>query len=139
MPIVKRVADIPKTEQGILEYALDHLKKQGAKASEPGSHQCLYRTEDGKSCAVGCLIPHSRMKYVPTSISVGIISKKALGPQLLPHLDLLQDLQGFHDQTWLQCSNEWQLQEIKTIAYSYDLELPSWVPEWILNQEEQNR
>lgn len=48
--------------QEIFDKVYTHLEQQGgASALETGA--CLYRSEDGKMCAVGCLIPDD--KYDP--------------------------------------------------------------------------
>jgi hypothetical protein len=41
----------------ILQFVGDHLLEQNKQARDPVSHgACMYRTLDGKSCAVGCLL-----------------------------------------------------------------------------------
>lgn len=44
------------TEQEIFDKVVRHLYAQGKPAVE-GEGNCRYRTHDGMSCAVGCLIP----------------------------------------------------------------------------------
>jgi hypothetical protein len=42
-------------KQQTFDRVLAHLRAQGVPASDGG--KCCYRTEDGRMCAVGCLIP----------------------------------------------------------------------------------
>ena len=53
MPDLSTFPENP-TKQQVFDFVLEHLREQGEAAYEGGT--CKYRTEDGKSCAVGCLI-----------------------------------------------------------------------------------
>jgi hypothetical protein len=55
------------TNQELYNRVVAHLRKQGcaAKLVKRGSNNsnfsaCRYRTDDGKKCAIGCLIPDER-------------------------------------------------------------------------------
>ena len=60
------------TVQETFTIAKDHLLKQGAKASEPGSSTCYYRRPDGKKCPVGALIQDAY--YSPSLEGRGVSS-----------------------------------------------------------------
>jgi hypothetical protein len=42
-------------KQDVFDTVLNHIRKQGPAVTAHGT--CAYRTEEGKSCAIGCLIP----------------------------------------------------------------------------------
>lgn len=48
-----------ETKQKIFDKVVKHLFKQGKKAHN--GQVCLYLTDDGLKCAVGCLIPYNRL------------------------------------------------------------------------------
>lgn len=43
--------------KALLQTMVDHLVKQRARATGPKGQGCRYRGENGRMCAVGCLIP----------------------------------------------------------------------------------
>src|SRR5688500_10288568 len=47
------------TDQEVVDFVVNHLKNQKGQAidNEGGLSQCKYRTPEGKTCAVGCLVP----------------------------------------------------------------------------------
>ncbi len=51
------------TNQEIFEYVVNHLRTQGKPALSSGTQKCCYRTKDGLTCAVGCLIPEELYRY----------------------------------------------------------------------------
>ena len=81
------------TEQETFDTVVSYLRKQGGPALErDGTTKdsvCLYLTDDGKSCAGGCLIPPALYKK---AFEVGILVKK-LGHKI----QLVRQLQRCHD------------------------------------------
>lgn len=136
---------IPFIKQEVFNTVALHLIKQGH-ASLDGTlvHNkpvCAYRsTQDGSSCAIGCLIPDDLYH-------AGIEGKSATSQTLMEVLDqifdgsydveLLVDLQRAHDQQ-LACENahSWA-RRMKGLADYYKLDLPSELTE-LLNQTVDN-
>jgi hypothetical protein len=87
------------TDQEIFDKVITHLRKQG-KASENGDG-CWYRTTDGKSCAVGCLIQDSDYNESMEGLRLrGLLEKFPNNPsisKMTAHQDLLGRLQHIHD------------------------------------------
>jgi len=89
------------TKQEIYDKVCKHLAKQKTRATVLGS--CAYRTDDGKKCAVGCLIPYHvwRKEVGANNTGVGLDAlceespwaKKNFGR----NLNLLTELQNAHD------------------------------------------
>lgn len=99
--------------QTVFEKIVTHLRKQGKKAQVMGRiglPYCRYRTPEGLSCAVGCLIPDDKYsesferKTVQDSKPIQKIIAEEYGEnkQLL---DLLTYMQSVHDQMPL---NQWE-------------------------------
>jgi hypothetical protein len=61
----------------------------------PGGNMCLYRRADGAACAVGILATDDECVGWEAEGPVHAIEN--LPPRLVPHLDLLGDLQYAHD------------------------------------------
>lgn len=85
--------------QEIFNKVVAHLLKQGRPARE--ENRCRYRTTDGLSCAVGCLIPDEL--YSPSfegkSARKVIRELYARGrADWYEHRDLLNELQWAHDE-----------------------------------------
>ena len=104
---------------------VNHLRRQGAKAEcrelTTGVLACLYRTPDGRRCAVGCLIPDNR--YDPAFEQTGIGGMNEadnerdndvtlLMEELGHDLDLLIEFQGIRDTRGVE---EWE-QEFRKLA-----------------------
>lgn len=88
----------------ISEKIRDHLIQQGRVSSDNASaSMCLYRTEDGAKCAVGCLISDefysSKLEHNPASAQlVKSAICKSLGIEwndMLAHV--LKEWQFYHD------------------------------------------
>ncbi len=82
-----------KTEQEIFDYVCQHLAKQGRSAVDQGG-LCRYRMEDGRMCAVGCLLTDEEAER--TGEGAGV-SKALLPARLEPHRKFLKKLQEAHD------------------------------------------
>lgn len=107
--------------QEIYSKVRQHLLTQNAKSVHGMMNKCAYRGTDGRSCAVGCLIPDELYR---TSLEGGTVDRadvarllKGLG---ITHenLDLVADLQWCHDQ---YLPSQWE-EELCRIACKYRLE-----------------
>ena len=86
--------------QEVFNTVVTHLRSQGRKSTD---HEgCLYRGPNGTSCAVGCLITDE--EYSPRMERTNVQALLArdetpvsLKDRLLPHMDLLINLQSVHD------------------------------------------
>lgn len=106
--------DLDKTDQQIFDCVVAHLRQQGKSID---GDICVYRTIDGKSCAVGVCIPQDL--YVPKMECKGI---KALSLMETINLDLrlffrehyilLSKLQIIHD---AYATEKWE-QEFRKVA-----------------------
>ena len=92
------------TLQEIFDRVAKHLLAQNAKSerqSDEGWTRCAYRGNDGKSCAVGCLITDKEYSEALEGLSVEHPKvQDALGEALATDtraLDLLSQLQLMHD------------------------------------------
>jgi hypothetical protein len=81
--------------QEIFDTVVTHLYTQGKQAGN-GEGGCLYRTDEGLKCAVGCLIPYDQYHHSMEGRTVESL-QSLLPPYLLPHQSLLTNLQGVHD------------------------------------------
>ncbi len=80
------------TAQEVFDAAVTHLFTMPRKAAD--GYSCRYRTEDGGRCLVGALIRDDEFKPEMEGNAVMVID---LPPRLVPHRDLLQNLQSVHD------------------------------------------
>lgn len=59
---------------------------------------CVYRTDDGRGCAVGCLFTDDEYSPNMEGKNVNALMVRGLLPdRLAPHILLLSRLQGLHD------------------------------------------
>lgn len=109
-------------EQEIFDTVLDHLAKQ-KKRSVQGS-SCVYRSQTGLKCAVGCLIPDEL--YVPTmeNETVGTLLAEfpALPEWMRKHRGLLTALQTTHDRHDSWGSPEAMRAGLQEVAWRYNLD-----------------
>lgn len=89
------------TSQAIFDHVTQHLFKQGIAAIDPQIGNCAYRTSDGLTCAVGCLLDDETYEKRFEGYSLGSMFDE-YEPQTLPalfreHYSLLSALQGLHD------------------------------------------
>lgn len=94
----------PVQSKKIFDYVVNHLRTQGPAFNVKGGAK--YRSEDGKKCAIGCLI--SDKEYSETFERSGQLTgllfrnlhtPDSLKQKLLPHFNLLGKLQSIHDHT----------------------------------------
>lgn len=114
--------------QEIFDTVWHAMKAQG-RQSLNGSGSCVYHGEDGEKCAVGCLITDEEykveMEYGLDGYSA-VSDLKAVGllpGRLVPHLELLEDLQSAHDKAvryfWPQFS-----EGAESVAHKHNLIIP---------------
>lgn len=111
--------------QAIFNQVYAHLLKQGAASKNHGD--CVYRGDDGTSCAVGCLIPDD--VYTPElerkSIKNELVNKVLLDLGYTEeNLPLLYHLQSAHDYELAGAGIEpWKL-KMGCIAEDFSLLMP---------------
>lgn len=86
--------------QEVFDKVVNHLRKQNTKAMN-GS-MCSYRGANGTKCAVGCLMEDNEYSPLFEGNDIyRILKRESIAPsltqKLLPHLSLLERLQGIHD------------------------------------------
>jgi hypothetical protein len=90
-------------QQETFDTVVSHLRRQNAKAV--GNYGlCVYRSTNGRKCAVGCLIPDD--KYSPSleghSLEVEFQNElKAILAEEGHDLDLVRQLQVIHDRVFI--------------------------------------
>jgi len=120
------------TTQEVFDKVAVHLLTQNSKSVEIVSHSfnesdlaspltvnCRYRGEEGKSCAVGCLIPDDRYD---TSIEGGSVESWRVqeilyAMDLQDHVKILSKLQYIHDATEV---GDWK-NKLKKMAEEYSI------------------
>lgn len=108
------------TRQEIFDKVAKHLRTQNKKAE--GRDGCLYRAEDGSTCAIGCLIkdehyaPELEQKTVESAVVQFALQRSGLEVTATNEL-LLKALQHVHDM--------WQVDkwpsELAKLAIDYKL------------------
>jgi hypothetical protein len=108
------------TPQEIFDFVRSHIEKQGPSMEDD---ICRYRMTDGKSCAVGCLIPDESYSPNMEGSPLFLLVKNFKLPEyVVNNYEILAHLQLAHD----DCVNEddfyyeWDL-KMKRIAYRYGL------------------
>jgi hypothetical protein len=76
--------------QEVFNKVATHLLTQGVAATVGG--ECRYRTDDGKRCAIGCLIPDSL--YMATLEGKEIGTVLDANPRLREHLQITEKASG---------------------------------------------
>lgn len=115
-----------KTLQETFDKIVDHLRKQNSKSlmEAPRDDTCAYRGQDGKMCAVGCLI---KDEFYDPSLEENIVQNKLVKNALNlsgyctdeKFLKLMESMQQCHD---LNSVKDWEY-HFGSIATRYDLEL----------------
>jgi hypothetical protein len=96
-------------KQQTFNKVVRHLRRQGRATDSKGT--CMYRTPNGRSCAVGCLVPDELYSEYMEGMAVGTASNPSQGYQAkgmaafveFLELDttLARDLQTIHDNDML--------------------------------------
>jgi hypothetical protein len=117
-------------QQEIFDTVVAHLRQQRCKAVDVDGN-CRYRTEDGKKCAVGCLIQDDEYYEWMEGSQIGnlfvatrtISALKPLRERLFSedNLPLLHALQKAHDQDYVY---EWEA-DFQEIASQFGLQYTS--------------
>lgn len=101
-----RIKDSDKPHfQKYFNIIATHLLTQGKQSrgtNDEGFDRCLYRSDDGKRCAIGCLIKddfYSKEFEGLCTTSEGIVQALSLSgvPQCVLEGNMLGDLQSLHD------------------------------------------
>lgn len=105
--------------QDIYDFVANHLLTQGSPALDKNG-DCVYRTQDGRSCAVGCLIPdanyHDDMEFRGVAVLAEQF-RKFLPDFISANVPFLINLQSLHDNTPPQMWRE----GLADLAAKYDL------------------
>lgn len=121
--------------QSIFDKVATHLFTQGVQSKnlEDTRQPCAYRGANGTSCAVGCLIPDEL--YEPWMDQPGTVTADTClyevvseRPAIGDHLnywvngDLLNQLQGVHDNDDLWCSTDQMRDQLRLVAERHGLD-----------------
>ena len=98
---------VTQEQYDYLRSAATYMDKQGVRSisSDGDDYGCSYRGKDNTCCFVGALIPDESYKESMEGLKVSALYKKhgiSACPEILKelmseHMDLLADLQNFHD------------------------------------------
>jgi hypothetical protein len=108
------------TAQQIFDQVARHLLTQGQRATDPISDGCRYRTFDGRSCAVGCLLTPEEAQAADEADTAGVqdlVAFHLLPARLLGHVELLHQLQQVHD---IDEPCDWRA-ELRVVAEDHQL------------------
>lgn len=108
------------TKQETFDKTVAHLRKQGRRAIDPETGQCMYRAPDGCMCAAGCHIPDDRYDpcFEDQEIEVSSDSELTRLMRELGHdIELLVDLRNVHDNRSVR---EWE-EEFSSVAKKHNL------------------
>jgi hypothetical protein len=107
------------TAQTIFNKVATHLltqKKRAVKRDKiNGGSTCVMRTNDGRACAVGCLLSDAQAQG-----ATGVANAIDAEPELNPFMYLLHDLMQVHDDA---PPNQWA-KELDRVAKRYSLRMP---------------
>ena len=113
------------SEQTIFNKVAEHLLAQ-REQSLNADGRCSYRGQNGRRCAVGCLIndEHYHSALEGSTLDTCAVQQAVKNSLGLPHLPsrlvfLLEELQVLHDYT---PPSTWR-KELKELAHKCDLEL----------------
>ena len=92
----------PRTNQEVFDYVLQKLYEQGrpARLGDSGHGACVFRTDDGRRCAAGWLIPDDLLTEENLGADFSTIAESEAGrdPRLLRlNRSLVSAMQGAHD------------------------------------------
>ena len=117
--ILKSIEDMPKSDQGVFDFVLDHLIEQGEACLRRS--MCAYRNDAGQACAVGCLIPNSLNPGCWRGSVRTLVFTYDDASYLEDFLKILTSLQDFHDYCFNGDHGFSCYLKIKEISDKYDL------------------
>ena len=105
--------------QEIFDIVAVHLLTQNKRAVAVNGSSCMYRTETGLKCAIGCLIPDEKYSPAFEGSSISLLGAKALLPEKYKDTPLIYliSLQRLHDGCPV---NRWRT-ELKNFAEQISL------------------
>jgi len=122
------------TDQELFDRVATHLLMQGRRAMRGGmgSDYCAYRSPDGLTCAIGCLIPDER--YDPelegqSATSYAVLNAAGLTGE---QARLASVLQHIHDDPSVEAVEGWA-SDLRELAIRFDLN-PAVVDRWVAAQ-----
>ncbi len=86
--------DFPKTEQECFDRVAEHLLTQNCRSVDQ-EENCVYRDEQGRKCAAGCLIPDKAYSAKFEGDTWSRLSHRVIVP--FAHRGLISNLQCIHD------------------------------------------
>lgn len=123
----------PWTRQAAFDAVYEHFVAKGAPQStamKNGDRVCRYRTEDGKKCAIGVLVP----EHMYSKAMEGLMASSLWFRGNLPYLsseitpEFLDHLQQMHDQYWPETFHstftEWMRLSLERFAKAQNLKVP---------------
>jgi len=117
---------ISTVPQVLFDHVVEHLVQQGAKAQKEGTNgieegkQCLYRTEDGRRCALGhCFTDAMLSNLYDDEGSIDVLHERQIITGTSLYLQgFLKNLQAAHDNSR---SRESWVDRMKELAHHYAL------------------
>lgn len=117
--------------QEILDAAAQHLLSMPRKSYDPYDDSCLYRTPGGNRCVAGAFIRDDEYNSGMEGLGVTVLKWNGTLPKrLIPHTDLLSQLQSVHD-----CAVSWEddgpadrssvSECLHDVAFSFGLAVPA--------------
>lgn len=115
-------------EQEIFDTVATHLFTQGQQSRDDAYHgRCAYKTETGLTCAVGCLIQDYYKPEMDSLDNSDIETvyyrfRKILPEWIDENMELLQSLQGVHDNTTNWSTIDLMKESLTEVALNYYLD-----------------
>lgn len=106
--------------QAAFDKVVRHLRKQGEPSYQADGESCAYRGEDGRMCAVGCLIPDEQYSLSLEDRTVAYVMMGVPALSGLSH-GMLDDLREVHDNL---DPDDWEA-GLRSVAADYGLTMPS--------------
>lgn len=110
------------TAQEVFDFVAGHLFQQGERAVDIyGS--CRYRAENGKSCAIGCLIPDDLyVKEMECNTINEIVDLYSFPKYINNNIDMIRRLQHTHDIRYNWDTTSKMKDSLKYVAEFYRLD-----------------
>jgi len=122
-----------KTYQEAYDKTVEHLNKQGSRAMDKDMVNCLYKTETGFTCAIGCHLPEGEHMDFDGSV-YGLLEEYSIlknvllidGESQSAYVDFWVRMQEIHDNS---CSTQAINMSLYDLAGTYELnakEVTAW-------------